>query len=235
MSPVVPDHVIVRCTSVTCQLRFPVPVGDPRHGTCPLCEAPTIDVAACPPPHSPPAPSNASSGETIGVLDNIRSALNVGTMLRAADGARLGHMHLCGLTPAGDHPKVAKTSLGAEGSVPWTWQPDAERCVGGLRAAGWTIWAIESSPDAVPLESLTHAPERLAIVVGNERSGVDPGVLDQADRTVYLPMAGAKTTLNVGVAFGIAAYGVRRIRSDARGISLGTPAGAGPASAETAS
>jgi tRNA G18 (ribose-2'-O)-methylase SpoU len=208
----VPDHVVVRCTAASCSLRFPVPVGDPRHGQCPLCEAPTVDVMACPPPHAPPAPSQPDPAQTIGVLDNIRSALNVGTMLRGADGARLAHMHLCGLTPDGAHPKVTKTSLGAEQSVPWTWHSDAAKCVGELRNDGWTIWAVESTPDAVSLESLDSAPDRLALVVGNERAGVDPGVLEQADRVVYLPMAGAKTTLNVGVAFGIAAYGVRRLR-----------------------
>lgn len=212
MNPVVPDHVVVRCTSTTCRLRFPVPVGDPRHGQCPLCESPTVDVMACPPPHAPPPSPESDRAQTIGVLDNIRSALNVGTMLRAADGARLAHMHLCGLTPDGAHPKVAKTSLGAEQSVPWSWHPDAEQCVGELRDAGWTIWAVESTPKAVSLESLDTAPDRLALVVGNERAGVDPGLLAQSDRVVYLPMAGAKTTLNVGVAFGIAAYGVRRLR-----------------------
>lgn len=212
---VVPDHVMVRCTSPSCGLRFPVPVGDPRHGACPLCEAATTDVVSCPPPHPPTPLAEPVHGQTIGVLDNIRSALNVGTMLRAADGARFDHLHLCGLTPAGDHPKVAKTSLGAETSVPWTWHADAERCVAGLHDDGWTIWAIESTPDAVPLESLDVAPERLALVVGNERAGVDPAIIAQADQVVYLPMAGAKTTLNVGVAFGIAGYGVRRIRSDA--------------------
>lgn len=215
MNPTVPAHVIARCTSGSCGLRFPVPVGDPRHGSCPLCEAPTVDVRPCPPPHAPPQPTSMVAGETIGVLDNIRSALNVGTMLRAADGARLSGVHLCGLTPAGDHPKVAKTSLGAEASVPWSSHPDANRLVSDLRGEGWTVWAIESTPTAVALESLTQAPDRLALVVGNERAGVDPGVLDQADQIVYLPMAGAKTTLNVGVAFGIAAYGVRRIRRDA--------------------
>lgn len=212
MSPEVPDHLVVRCTADTCRLRFPVPVGNPRHGQCPLCDAPTVDVMAYPPPHTPPAPSVPGSSETIGVLDNIRSALNVGTMLRAADGARLAHMHLCGLTPDGAHPKVTKTSLGAEQSVPWTWHCDASTCVSELRDAGWVIWAVESTPSAVSLESLHAAPDRLALVVGNERAGVDPGVLEQADRVVYLPMAGAKTTLNVGVAFGIAAYGVRRLR-----------------------
>ena len=214
VTPSVPEHVIVRCTSAECGLRFPVPVGDPRHGTCPRCEAVTVDIERCPPPHPPPDLATQPVGETIGVLDNIRSALNVGTMLRAADGARMTHVHMCGLTPDGDHPKVAKTALGAESAVPWTWHADTTQCVAALRDAGWTVWAIESTPNAAALESIAQVPERLAIVVGNERAGVDPGVLAQADRVVYLPMAGAKTTLNVGVAFGIAAYGVRRVRLD---------------------
>lgn len=210
----VPAHVVVRCTS--CGLRYPTPVDDARRGTCPACEGSTADIEPMPTAFVPSEP-DAATGATVGVLDNIRSALNVGTMLRAADGARIEHMHLCGLTPAGDHPKVRKTALGAEDLVPWTHHLDAVSCVEALQSSGWAIWAIESTSRATALDQVAPAdvPSRVAVVVGNERAGVDPGVLRRADRHVHLPMAGAKTSLNVGVAFGIAAYAVRWLRAAA--------------------
>lgn len=214
-------HLVAKCTASECGTRFPIPIGHERHGTCPICDAATTDVEAYPPPHDIAAGHDAGT-ELIGVLDNIRSALNVGTMLRAADGARLDHMHLCGLTAGGDHPKVLKTSLGAEASTPWTHHTDATECAAALADDGWTLWAVESTPTSVALETLTEAPPRLALIVGNERAGVDPGLLRRAERHVHLPMAGAKTTLNVGVAFGIAAYGVRAMRFGASGPTAGS-------------
>ncbi|MEM7092979.1 MAG: TrmH family RNA methyltransferase [Actinomycetota bacterium] len=193
-------------------MRFPVPVGDPRHGTCPACTAPTVDVEPSLRPALPEAGANVE-GRTVGVLDNIRSAMNVGTMLRAADGARVDHLYLAGLSPAGDHPKVAKTALGAERTVTWSHVPDAVTTVTDLKARGTVIWAFEVTNRAVPFDEVDQVPEEVAVVVGNERSGVDPGVLRLADRHISLPMAGAKTTLNVGVAFGVAIYGIRSIRA----------------------
>lgn len=208
-------HLVARCTAATCGTRFPIPVGHERHGTCPICDAPTIDVETYPAPHDIAAGAD-DSHQVAGVLDNIRSALNVGTMLRAADGARVRHMHLCGLTAPGDHPKVIKTSLGAETATEWTHHTDAVRCAETLLDDGWTLWAVESTPTSISLETLEAVPDKVALIVGNERAGVDPGLLRLADQHVHLPMAGSKTTLNVGVAFGIAAYGVRSIRHRSR-------------------
>jgi len=125
----------------------------------------------------------------VGVLDNVRSALNTGTILRAAEGAGLDHVHLCGITPTPDNPKVIKTALGSEFSVA-------------------QLWVVEVAATAEPL--LTQPPPTpdatVAVVVGNEVTGVDPALIERADRLVHLPMVGTKTSLNVGVAFGIAAY-----------------------------
>lgn len=193
-----------------------MPAGHPRAATCPACETATEIIEAYPPPHNHAA-SMPGAVELRVVVDNVRSALNVGTMLRAADGARVAHVHLCGLSPAADHPKVRKTSLGAEHAIAWSSEPDATSVVDELRSGGWVVWAAESTPASEPLAVTLHGPlpNRLALVVGNEIAGVDPGLLRRADRHVHLPMHGAKTTLNVGVALGALLYGIRTVDATA--------------------
>ena len=73
------------------------------------------------------------------------------------------------------------------------------------------MWAIESSPASIPIGGALSVPPKLAFIVGNERAGVDPTLLELADRHLHLPMAGSKTSLNVGVAFGIVAYTLRAL------------------------
>lgn len=196
------------CTNADCALRYPSPLDDRRFGTCPLCEAPAVDAGryAAPVVRRGPGPTQ----HVVGVLDSIRSALNVGTMLRNADGAGLAHMHLCGLTAKPDNPKVIKTALDAQFTVASTWHADVVSCVAGLRGAGYQIWAVESTATSQPLGEIAAVPAQLALVVGNERAGVDPQILAEADRHVHIEMAGAKDSLNVAVAFGIV---IDRIRS----------------------
>ena len=80
-----------------------------------------------------------------------------------------------------------------------------------LRAEGFQVWAIDYTERSVPLQTVRQRPERLAFVVGNERAGVDPLVLEEADQHVHLDMYGTKTTLNVGVTFGVVAYWLRTL------------------------
>lgn len=158
------------------------------------------------------APVRAAPGSVIrpvvGVLDNLRSALNVGTILRTAEGAGIAHLHLCGFTPTPENPKVAKTSLGAQESIGWTHHFDAIECAAALQADGYELWAVEAAPTSTPLFEVPRpgSDVRVAFIVGNEVDGVDAALLDIADRIVHLPMQGEKSSLNVGVAFGIAAY-----------------------------
>jgi tRNA G18 (ribose-2'-O)-methylase SpoU len=140
-------------------------------------------------------------------LDNIRSIFNVGAIFRIADGVGLSQMHLCGITATPEHPKVVKTALGAEQSVPWQYHPNALDAAQALRAAGYQLWAIEGHPRAQPLSAVQAAPaEPIALLAGNEKAGVDPALLSLCDRILHIPMQGRKRSLNVAVAFGIAAY-----------------------------
>jgi tRNA G18 (ribose-2'-O)-methylase SpoU len=132
-------------------------------------------------------------------------------MFRTADGAGIRHIHLCGITPAPDHPKIAKTALGAEFVVPWTQHWDAVSTTAALKTAGLKIWVLERGGQSQSIfEVLTDLPtSTILLVVGNEVSGVDPGILELGDRVLHLPMQGAKHSLNVSVAFGIAVYTLR--------------------------
>jgi 23S rRNA (guanosine2251-2'-O)-methyltransferase len=149
--------------------------------------------------------------EVEALLDNIRSVFNVGNMLRSADGVGIRHVHLCGITPTPSNPKLAKTSLGAEHTVAWSYHRDGLAAALSLKESGLRLWALEGGARSESLfEAVAdlHGPP-IVLVVGNEISGVDPGILAQCDRVLYLPMQGVKTTLNVAVAFGIAVYFLR--------------------------
>jgi len=150
--------------------------------------------------------------DLVGVLDNIRSAWNVGAMVRTADGAGLTHLHLCGISAPPDHPKVAKTSLLDADDLPWTYHRNSLDAAVEIRAQGYELWALETSPESTSL----FAPElrdgdqrRIALIVGHERAGVDPELQALADRHVHLPMFGTKSSLNAAVAFGAAIYWLR--------------------------
>jgi 23S rRNA (guanosine2251-2'-O)-methyltransferase len=155
------------------------------------------------------------------LLDNVRSAWNVGSILRSADGFRFTHAYLCGITPTADHEAVTKTSLGAEDSVSWSYHKDAVKLVKGMKKEGWKIYALEEDKRAISLESDSlpskmreQGPTLEILIVGNEVTGVDPELLDLCDAIFYIPMRGEKKSFNVAIAFGIAAYALTIRKSE---------------------
>jgi tRNA G18 (ribose-2'-O)-methylase SpoU len=145
------------------------------------------------------------------LLDNIRSIYNVGSMFRTADGAGIRHLHLCGMTATPEQPKVVKTALGAEQAVGWTFHPNGLEAAEGLQKQGYRLWALEGGRRAEPLfaAQVDPAGPPILLVVGNEVAGVDPAILERCERVLSIPMSGVKQSLNVVVAFGIAAYFLR--------------------------
>lgn len=195
-----------QCRDESCRFRFPAPAAVAEI-PCPRCAGITDGNVPFPgrtrTPEVPPATHILEA-----LLDNIRSIYNVGAMLRTADGAGVRHLHLCGITATPDHPRVAKTALGAEDAVPWSSYPNSLDAAAQLNQRGYQLWALESGPGAEPLFSVQPGAknEPLVLVVGNELAGVDPVLLARCDRIVYIPMHGVKASLNAAVAFGIAAY-----------------------------
>lgn len=202
--------LILECTNPACRLRFPLVERD-AVADCPRCHAPLrrVDV-----PFSSqrvePADTPAAGPELSILLDNLRSAFNVGSILRTADGAGVCHAHLCGITPTPENPKVAKTALSAEYAIPWSYHANGVDAVNQLKREGMPVWALEGGPQARPVtEMLDEMPASMVLVAGNEVAGVDPEILAACNQIVSLPMQGFKGSLNVAVAFGIAMYMVR--------------------------
>jgi 23S rRNA (guanosine2251-2'-O)-methyltransferase len=146
------------------------------------------------------------------LLDNVRSAWNVGSILRSADGFGFTHAYLCGITPTPEVSAVHKTALGAEDYVTWSQHKDAVELVKGLKLEGWKVDALEEDQRAIPISQFNDSrfPSPIVLILGNEVTGVDPELLDLADNIFYIPMRGQKRSFNVANAFSIAAYSIAR-------------------------
>ena len=151
------------------------------------------------------------------VLDHVRSMYNVGAFFRTADGVRAERLYLCGITAKPDQPAVAKTSLGAEATVPWEHYYDALVPLRMLATRGYQIAALETSEDAIDL--FDWQPRwPVCVVFGNEVDGVGDAVLAAAHVHVRLPMRGTKRSLNVATAGGVVLYELlRKYRQQSRG------------------
>lgn len=152
--------------------------------------------------------------ETYLILDNIRSRENVGSIFRTADAARVSKIYLAGITPCPPHPKIAKTSLGAENFVPYEYIRDTWRIVTKLKEKDIKVFALEQTKDSVNIFKLrTTNHEPIALILGNEVKGISPKILKYCDKIVYIPMFGKKESLNVSVSAGIALYQlIRKIK-----------------------
>jgi tRNA G18 (ribose-2'-O)-methylase SpoU len=140
------------------------------------------------------------------VLENIRSALNVGSLFRTADAFRLQEICLVGFTAGPDNREVRKTALGAENSVPFRAFESITTCLETLRQEGFVLWALEQTSNSVMLENAVLPPAPLALVLGNEVDGVSPTALALCDAALEIEQGGIKHSLNVAVAGGIAAW-----------------------------
>ncbi|MFN8487517.1 MAG: RNA methyltransferase [Caldilineaceae bacterium] len=208
-----PHFQIRQCTHAECRFRFPVTPEDRIGNVCPLCGGPVQVLIEQPfTPESDQAKPSSPSRPLSVLLDNVRSTFNVGSIFRTADGAGVAHLYLCGITPTPRHPKLLKTALGAEQAIAWSHHNNALDLACHLQAQGATLLALEDGPTAQSLfanaRPANTAP--LVLLVGNEVTGVDPGLLAICDQVLAIPMWGVKRSLNVATAFGIAIYELRR-------------------------
>jgi len=138
------------------------------------------------------------------VLDNVRSAQNVGSFFRTADAFGIGRIALCGISATPPNREIHKTALGAEQSVEWSYHPTTLECIESLRQEGYRIIAIEQIEGATMLNNFrAESTERYALVFGNEVDGVDQAVADIVDGAIEIPQVGIKHSLNVSVSAGI--------------------------------
>ena len=139
------------------------------------------------------------------ILDNLRSAFNVGAIFRTCDTLRVSGLFLCGYTASPPHVKLAKTSLGTVDYVPWRKFETALAAVRCLKEQGIPVWAAETALGSFPYQDAPY-PERLGIVFGNEALGVSCEVLEACDSLIEIPLHGFKNSLNVSVACGIIGF-----------------------------
>jgi tRNA G18 (ribose-2'-O)-methylase SpoU len=145
------------------------------------------------------------------ILENIRSAYNVGAIFRTADGAGVSKIFLVGYTPTPidrfgrEQSEIAKTSLGASLEIEWEQIEDIKKLVSTLQAEGFVVVAVEQGIDTQSITTFS-VPEKVAYIMGNEVGGVSASTLDAVDLMVDIPMLGMKESLNVSVAAGIIMY-----------------------------
>lgn len=141
------------------------------------------------------------------VLDNVRSALNVGSAFRTADGFALQKIYLCGITAQPPHKEILKTAIGATDSVDWEYIEDSTEAVQKLQTEGWQVWAVEQAENSTSLEQFhPNKDNKIAVVFGNEVTGVADEVMDIVDGALEIPQFGTKHSLNISVCVGIVAW-----------------------------
>ena len=144
------------------------------------------------------------------VLDNIRSAHNVGSAFRTADAFKADKIFLCGICACPPSAEMHKTALGAEDSVPWEYFKDTLNAIQTLREEGYTIISVEQTVKSVSLDKFEAVKgEKYALVFGNEVDGVRQDVVDASDMSLEIPQFGSKHSLNVSVSIGVVLWHIK--------------------------
>jgi len=145
------------------------------------------------------------------VLDNIRSAHNVGSAFRTGDAFKVDKVWLCGICAVPPSAEIHKSALGAEDSVPWEHAVDTLELIRNLRRDGYTIVSVEQTENSISLEKFRpEAGGRYALIFGNEVDGVQQSVVDESDFALEIPQFGTKHSLNVSVSMGVVLWQFRR-------------------------
>jgi len=137
------------------------------------------------------------------VLDNIRSAMNVGSVFRTADAFAIEKIVISGISATPPNREITKTAIGATESVLWEYVKDISEALVFLKAGGYTIVGIEQTDHSIKLGSPLPKSEKIAVVFGNEVEGISDIILEQLDYCIEIPQYGTKHSLNVSVCAGI--------------------------------
>ncbi|WP_335583200.1 RNA methyltransferase [Flavisolibacter tropicus] len=147
------------------------------------------------------------------ILENIRSAYNVGSMFRTADAFLLEAIYICGYTAHPPHKEIKKTALGAEDTVHWKYIKPIEEAMAELRAEGYKIYAVEQAENSLKLHAASFKPdEKIAVILGNEVTGVEQSTIAACDGCIEIPQLGMKHSLNVSVAGGVVLWELVRAK-----------------------
>jgi len=140
----------------------------------------------------------------IAVLENIRSAYNVGSVFRTADAFLIESIFITGYTAKPPHKEISKTALGAQDSVDWKYFEKTQDAIEHLKKESYKVFAVEQVTDSIFLENLSDLSlNKIAFIFGNEVTGVDEKIIPLCDGCVEIPQFGMKHSLNISVAAGI--------------------------------
>lgn len=154
---------------------------------------------------------NSPESGIVVVLDNIRSAHNVGSAFRSCDSFKVDRIFLCGICALPPSPEIHKSALGAEFSVAWEHWDDTNAAVAELKGEGYCIVSVEQTLNSVSLDDFSIEPgKKYAFIFGNEVNGVDQKVVDASDMALEIPQYGTKHSLNVSVSVGIVLWVAHR-------------------------
>ena len=137
------------------------------------------------------------------ILDNVRSALNVGSIFRTADAFLIENIILCGITINPPHKAIRKVALGATDSVNWQFEQETTDAVIKLKKKGYYILGVEQADKASQLNNFNLIKTPIAIIMGNEVHGVSQSVIEMCDEVIEIPQFGTKQSLNVSITAGI--------------------------------
>ena len=147
------------------------------------------------------------------VLENIRSAYNVGSVFRTADAFLLQSIYICGYTAHPPHKEIKKTALGAEETMHWKYFKKINEAIEELRKEEYRIFAIEQTLNSHLLQQAGFKKnEKLAVVFGNEVTGVEQSTIELTDGCIEIPQLGMKHSLNIATAAGVVLWELVRTR-----------------------
>jgi len=154
---------------------------------------------------------NAQKLPIIVVLDNVRSALNIGSVFRTSDAFLVEGVCLCGITAIPPNPEIHKSALGGELTVSWNYFEKTVSAIEELRKNGYKIYAVEQTEGSISLPDFTvDIKEKYALVFGHEVDGVDQAVISLCDGSIEIPQWGSKHSLNISVSAGIVLWDVAK-------------------------
>jgi len=147
----------------------------------------------------------------IAVLENVRSAYNVGSVFRTADAFLIEAVYLTGYTAKPPHKEIKKTALGAEDTVSWKHFLAAKEAIQQLKEDGYKVFAVEQVENSISLEKF-DADDKVAVIFGNEVTGVEQSTIALCDGTIEIPQLGMKHSLNIATAAGVVLWEIVRTK-----------------------
>jgi|SRR5215213_1578301 len=149
----------------------------------------------------------------IAVLENVRSAYNVGSVFRTADAFLIESIYICGYTAFPPHKEIKKTALGADETVSWKHFKNISEAIEEIRKLDYKVYAVEQAKDSYKLQAISYETgEKIAVIFGNEVTGVEQSTIEHCDGCIEIPQLGMKHSLNISVAAGIVLWELVRDR-----------------------